>query len=173
MLNTEYQRFLKLFGKLCYAYDNATMTTLTQQLSRTWEQIGQASQEFENQPMMVTFSPYVSQWNNIITTNSNAMQGLALNAAIAELVSIDFTNKIITGPGLTALTNTSNVVIVLQALAAEMTSDGVTLSTAGTTGLVNFFNHVSALRGGTDPGIPTNVAPTFNDGTFCVLTIVP
>lgn len=171
MTVANYHRFLKFFGKLCYSYDLAANDARVQQISRTWEQIGQPADEFANEALMVTFGPYVTQWQNAVSAQNASINVILIAAVKAELISNDFISSIITVNGLAAMANRdkTNPIVIMEAFAAEMGADATTFTTKSSTGLVNFLN---AVTGTVPVSFPTNDIPIFPDYLYVTLDLV-
>lgn len=175
MTDSDYQRFFKFFGKLCYSYDSVSTDTRGQQISRAWEQIAQTGYEFSNQPTQVTFAQYVAKWQGIIGAQNEALHDLLISAATAQLID----PKVACPCEVMMLSTKSfdrdktNVIVVIQAFIAELTADGKSLTPGSSVGLVNFFADVVAAKGPIPVTFPTSVSPTFPDSTYVTFSVVP
>ena len=162
MTDANYQKHLKLLGKLCLLYDDAntqqgnTSTLLENFVDQYADGLKLAS--------IKIFSTYQLQWLNALSGNS-ALANIATAAAAAYLTDPTFTADLTTVP-----VNPQSVTSVLAALQTEMSAgvDNKTLSTLGSTGLVHFFNSFLPSPGTWN----TSGTPSYADGTFVVSAVI-
>jgi hypothetical protein len=163
MLDANYQKHLKILGKLCQMWDSASASSTAEQLlaARFFDQV--ATGEAGSWVNLQLFAPYTGQIQSAILSGALAIKAMAEQLAGYYLVSAEFRGDLTNTP-----TSPTSAQSVLEALIAEMTADSKTLTTAAATGLVNFFETVWAPSG----SFPQSGSPSYADGTYVVVTIV-
>lgn len=163
MLDANYQKHLKILGKLCYGWDEASADLASQTLTaeRFYDQTATgAAGSWVN---LQLFNGFTSQWAGALVAGATAIKSLMETMAASYLTSAEFQDDMTT-----VATTPSSAQSVLEALIAEMGDDSKTLTTAAGTGLVHFFETVWAPDG----DLPQSGSPSYADGTYVVQTIV-
>jgi hypothetical protein len=163
MTDANYIRHLKVLGKYCKLYDNATADITAQNLllSTTCDQV--ATGLSVDLPAVLLQAGISQQWSGNIVNGATALQSTAINAASQYLTLALFRDSMTTVP---ASVTAAAVITAFVTELGETTT--AWLSTETTSGLANFFDVISGAEQ-TWPGSGTN---QYLDATYVVSTIV-
>lgn len=164
MLDANYEKHLKVLGKLCYAYDQAVADLAGQELTaeRFFDQVATgASGSWQNLLLASGFAP---AWAAAMTNGSEAIKTLMSRLAGYYLTSAEFRDDFV----VEAPADPTSAQSVLVALIAELDADSKTLTTAAATGLVHFFETEWAPTG----DFLQSESPSYADATYVVQTVV-
>lgn len=160
MTNGDYARHLKFLGKLCYGFDNsaASISALTTLQATIMDQVADAA--LTSLPEVRLLCDYMGVWTSKLSSADGIRQTM-LDIATALLTSADFIS------GLTTTPATHDIQDVLDAWKADFTANSKTLTTAGSTGLINFLDQLGDVS-----AWPSSGSPSYADGTYVVSAVV-
>ncbi len=167
MTDANYQKHLKVLGKLCKLWDDAGSDEDTQKelIARMFDQA--ATGELPSYPALLILNPYTAALDRSIVSGVVAQQATAKSMAEAYLKSSTFTDDLTTSVtgGVTGTT-------VLNALQTEMGAgeDNKTLTTSAATGFVNFFDTNWSPTGSWNT--EADATADYKDSVYVVSTIV-
>lgn len=150
MLTANYQRHFKALGKFCRMWDTATsdLTAKKTLVVAMFDQIADGT--ISTYGASVSVNPYTSSLDAAISgvnAGASAFQAMAMAKAYLISPAVNFKGDLLVAGAIAAITDPSNVALVLEGLRLEMQTSGggdnKKLTTAAATGLINFF--VSAL----------------------------
>lgn len=155
MLTANYQRHFKALGKLCRMWDTATsdVTTKKALVVAMFDTIADGT--VATYGASVALNPYTANVDQAISgvnAGAAAIQSTAVAMAKAYLTNpaVNFKGDLLVAGAIAAVTDPSNVALVLEGLRLEMAATGggdnkklTTAPAPPSTGLINFF--VSAL----------------------------
>ena len=166
MLTGNYDRHLKVLGKLARLWDDASADSAAQKLliSRMIDQV--ATGEVDSYPATLLLNAYTLTLNSAITAGAEAIRSTAVTMAAAYLISTDFTDDLTTAPSATTAQ------AVLEALQTEMAAglDNKTLTDTASTGFVNFFDTNWSPSGAWNT--EADGTADYKDSVYVVTTIV-
>jgi len=143
MTDANYQRHLKVLGKLARLFDTAGAddTAMKALLATFVDQY--ATGGAASLPAIEVFPTFTARWAAAITAGAAALKKVAQDAATAYLRSDDFVNDMTVAP------SNNTVAAVLAALQTQMNAanDNKKFTTKSSTGLVNFFDSLLAAPG--------------------------
>jgi hypothetical protein len=164
MTNANYQRHLKILGKLAYLFDAASsdVADMGALLAAFVDQYADAT--LSSLDAIRIFPNYTPRWQSAINVGPTALQALAKDAANAYLTDAAFIDTLGAEPASTT------ALAVLTQFAADTVTDSKTLTTKASTGIVNFLDEVA----GDDLGWNTaaDESATYKDSVYCVASVV-
>lgn len=144
MLDADYQKHLKVLGKLCRIWDQGEADENASKLliSRLFDQV--ATGELPSYDAVQLVNAYTTTLDSGVTNGPTALKTAAENITAAYLTDALFRDDLTTTPD-----NPSNAQSVLEALQTEMGAgeDNKTLTDTASTGFVNFFDTVWSPTG--------------------------
>ncbi|HEY3320880.1 MAG TPA: hypothetical protein VGP72_10485 [Planctomycetota bacterium] len=164
MDNANHIRHLKVVGKLAKAYDNATADATAQEalLAAFVDQYADGTPA--SLAAIRLMPTYTSSWSGAIGSGSTAIQTMAVNACKAYLTDPNFTGDLTTVPA------GNSAAAVLTAWAADTVADSKTLTTKGSSGIVNFLDAVAGASQTWNTA--SDGSATYKDSVYCVATVV-
>lgn len=161
MIAGNYQKHLKVLGKCAYLYDNATSQGDNEDdfISVFMQQVAAQQSSVINAAFNTSFGALLR------SVNVGARSQVTLARAMTEAYLAQSTIS----TDMTTTPSSSAAIDVLEALQTEMAAgqDNKTLTTAGSTGLVNFFDTWSPTGSWNTSG-----TPDYADSTYVVNTYV-
>jgi len=164
MTDANYIRHLKVLGKYCKIYDDADADATAQGvlIATTSDQI--ATGLAIDTPAVAMHGPYISSLTAAVSSGPTALKALAVQLAGQYLsLNLFYTS-------LTTVPTSTTAVAALVALQTEMGAgvDNKTLTTEGSTGLVNFFDTILGSEGTWNTAGPGD----YPDATYVVSAVV-
>jgi hypothetical protein len=170
MLDANYQRHLKVLGKLCKLYDDAGADVPEQNALLAAFVDQYADGLTDSLAAIRIFPTFTSQWLSAIQGGPVAFQSIAIQGATAYFIDPNFTNDLTTVPA------SNSIVDVLTALQTEMSAghDNKKLTTKTTTGLVNLFDHILENVGSPDGTWNTaaDASADYKDSVYVVAGVI-
>ena len=163
MTGGNYQLLFKVLGKLAKMYDAAGAGGIGTPLAAvTVDQV--ADQDvWELDKIMSSFNQALDGAINSAANAAAQQQALVLRIAGAYLLSETVNGYFTTPP------DAATAALVVAALAAEMTTNTVTVTTRAATGIANLLHVINAAA-----SIPqaADASATYKDSVYCVSTLV-